>query len=214
MIHLLQRLLHLRLGHAVRLFVQIDFLLADCPGGFLHFERTIPIGLRAIQFRLAGLQRRDVGPQHGNLVVHVFDRMLQFESIGPRLGHHRAHFVLRHQQICLRRGDHRFFQIDIDLKRLLVELNENVPLLHPVVVVDQNLHHLARHTRGDEGDVTVDVGIVGRNGVERQIDHRNAEINRQRHRADGKHSEDDAFDWESPRRGRRGRLRCGNSGCG
>ena len=140
--------------------------------------------------------------------------MLQLESIGPRLGHHRAHFVLSHEQICFRRGDHRFFQIDIDLKRLFVELYENIPLFHPVVIVDPNLHHLACHAGCDEGDVTGDVSIVGRNGVERQIDHRNAEVNRQRHRADGKHSEDDAFDWEPPRRGRRGRLRCGNRGCG
>ena len=161
-------MLHLRFGHAVRLFAEIDFLLADCPGSFLHLERAIPIGFGSrFSFALAGLQRRDIGPQHGHLIVHIFDRVLQFKSIGPRLGHHRAHFVLRHQQICLRRGDHRFFQIDIDLKRLLVELHENVPLFHPVVIVDQNLHHLARHARGDERDVTGDVSIVGRNGVER-----------------------------------------------
>jgi hypothetical protein len=74
-----------------------------------------------------------------------------------------------------RRIDSRLFDRDCDLKRLLVQLDEKVSLVHPVVVVDEDARHLALDAGGDEGDVTVDVCVIRRNGVERRLDPRNAE---------------------------------------
>ena len=46
-------------------------------------------------------------------------------------------------------GDHgRLLDLDLDLVGLLVELDQQVPLLHPVVVVDQDPGHLARRPGG------------------------------------------------------------------
>ena len=50
---------------------------------------------------------------------------------------------------------------DLNLVRLLVELDQQVALFHAVVVVHQDLGHLAGHPGGDEGHVAVDVGVVG-----------------------------------------------------
>ena len=67
-------------------------------------------------------------------------------------------------------GDDRFFQIDIDFVRLLVEFDENVSFFHAVVVIDEYFHHLSGHAGGHEGNVAVDIRVVGGNGVEHSLD--------------------------------------------
>ena len=74
-----------------------------------------------------------------------------------------------------RRIDGRLFDRDCDLKRLLVQFDQKVSLVHPVVVVDEDARDLAFDAGGDERHVTVDVGVVGRNRVERRLDPGNAE---------------------------------------
>ena len=53
--------------------------------------------------------------------------------------------------------------------------DEEVAAVHAVVVVDEDPCHLATDARGDEGDMAVHVGVVGRDGVERFDGPRNAE---------------------------------------
>src|SRR5207248_1846263 len=77
-------------------------------------------------------------------------------------------------------GQRGFFLIDQDLVRLLVELDEQVPLVYAVVVIDEDLHHLTGHARRYEGHVAVDVGVVGGNRVQRQHQPGNREPRRDR----------------------------------
>jgi hypothetical protein len=65
-----------------------------------------------------------------------------------------------------RRIDGRLFDCDCDLKGLLVQFDQEVSLAHPVVIIHQNPRNLASDAGGDEGDVTVDVGVIRRNRVE------------------------------------------------
>ena len=93
--------------------------------------------------------------------------MFEAEAVAAGLGHDAADLILGHQDIRLGRVDRRLLQVDLDLIRLLVELHQQIALSHAIVVVDQNLGHLARDARRHERDVAVDIGVVGRNGVER-----------------------------------------------
>ena len=63
--------------------------------------------------------------------------------------------------------DHgRLLDVNLDLVRLLVELDEQVPLLHSVVVIDQDATHQAWDPRGHERHVAVDVRVIGGDGVQ------------------------------------------------
>ena len=117
---------------------------------------------------LPALERRDVGPQVGDLGVDVLDGVLELEPIGPGLGHQAAHLGLGGRQVRLGRRHGGFLDRDLNLVRLLVELDQQVPLLHAVVVVHQDLAHLAGDPGSHEGHVAVDVGVVGGNRVQRQ----------------------------------------------
>ena len=70
-------------------------------------------------------------------------------------------------EIGLRGIDRRLGDVHLHLVRLLVELHQQIALVHAIVVIHQNAHHLAGHARGDERDVAVDVRIVGGNRIER-----------------------------------------------
>ena len=69
-----------------------------------------------------------------------------------------------------------FLIVDLNLVRFLVELDQQVPLLHAVVVVHQDLGHLAGDAGSHEGHVAVDVGVVGGNRVQRRHHPGNQEV--------------------------------------
>ena len=117
----------------------------------------------------------DPGMEQGDLVVDVLHGVLQRPAPAHGLRFDAAHVGLRYRQLCRRRIDGRLFDRDCDLKGLLVQFDQKVSLAHAVVVVDQNPRNLAFDAGGHEGDVTVDVCVIRRNRVERQLDPGNAE---------------------------------------
>ena len=93
-----------------------------------------------------------------------------------------ADLGLGRDQVRLGRRHGGLLERDLDLVRLLVELDEHIPLLHAVVVIHQHLHHLAGYPGGHEGHVAVDVSVVGTHRVERRIDPRDQEVTADRQR--------------------------------
>ncbi len=83
------------------------------------------------------------------------------ESDCCELSDNSAGLVLGHIHVGLGRVDRRLFQIDLNLIRLLVELDDQIALSHAVVIVDENLRHLSGNARGHKRHVTVDEGVVG-----------------------------------------------------
>ena len=102
--------------------------------------------------------------------------MLELEAVAPGLGHLALYLGLGRHQVRLGRHHGGLLDLDLNLVGFLVELDQQVPFLHAVVVIHQDLGHLARHARSDEGDVAVDVSVVGGNGVECRYQPRNDEI--------------------------------------
>ena len=86
-----------------------------------------------------------------------------------------AHRGFGRLKVRLRGVDRRFLHGDRVLKGLLVQLDENIPLMNTVVIIDQDAGDLPAYASGNECDVAIHVGIIGRDGVERQPDPRDAE---------------------------------------
>ena len=135
----------------------------------------IEVNLSQRELGFALVDTGNLGAQQGDLVVDVLHGVLQRPAPAHGLRFDAAHFGLGHLQVRRRRIDSRLFDRDCDLKRLLVQLDQKVSLAHPVVVVDEDARNLAFDAGGHERDVTVDVGVIGRNGVERRLDPGNAE---------------------------------------
>ena len=102
-------------------------------------------------------QGSHLGPQLGDLGIDLFGGVLEFPALVAELGHQAAGLRLGRRQAHLRLVDSGALDRHLHLERFLVELDEQIPLLHATVVVDQHLHHLARHPGGHKGRVTVDV---------------------------------------------------------
>ena len=116
----------------------------------------------------------------------------QLEAVGPGLGHLAAHLGLGGHQVGFGRRHGGFLDLDLNLVRLLVELDQQVALFHAVVVIHQDLGHLARHPGGDEGHVAVDVGVIGGNRVQRRDHPGHQEVGPDR-QADHDHRQDQPF---------------------
>ena len=134
------------------------------------------IGLRQFQGRLPAVESRHGGVQIGDLVIHVLDGVFELETIGPGLGHLAADLGLGGRQVRLRRFHGGFLDGHLNPVRLRVEFHQHVPLFHAVVVVHQDLAHLARHAGSNERDVAVDIGVIGGNRVQRRHHPRDKEV--------------------------------------
>ena len=98
-----------------------------------------------------------------------------------------------------------FLIVDLDLVRLLVELDQQVPLLHAVVVVHQDPAHLAGDPGGHEGHVAVDVGVIGGDRVQHRLHRWDQEVSPDRQAGHGPRQQQPfspGVRW-SPCRGRR-----------
>ncbi len=51
--------------------------------------------------------------------------------------------------------------VDLNLEGFFVELDQEVALADAVVVIDEHPGDLSGDARGDEGDVAIDVGVIG-----------------------------------------------------
>ena len=96
--------------------------------------------------------------------------MLELEPAGADLGHKSADARLGGRQVGFSRGDRRLLDRERDLKRFAVELDQDASGFDPHIVVDQDPAHLTGDPRRHEGDVPVDVCIVGGNRVECGLD--------------------------------------------
>ena len=76
-------------------------------------------------------------------------------------------------------GDHgRLLDVDLHLVRFAIELDQQVALLHAVIVVDQDPGHLAGHPGRHERHVPVDVSVIGGDRVQRRFHRGDQEISR------------------------------------
>ena len=125
-----------------------------------------------LEGRLLAPQGRHAGPQHGDLVIDVLDRRLELPPLAPGLGQDAADLGLGGHQVGLGADHGRLLDVELNLVRLPVELDQQVPLLHAVVVVDQDPAHLAGDPGGHEGHVAVDVGVIGGDRLQHRLDGR------------------------------------------
>ena len=98
------------------------------------------------------------------------------KTIGSGLGHVAAHLGLGGRQVRLGRLHGGLLDGDLNLVRLRVESHQHVPFFHAVVVIHQDLAHLAGHAGSHESDVAVDVGVIGGNRVQCRNHPRDQEI--------------------------------------
>ena len=137
------------------------------------------IGLGPAENRLLAPQGGYLGPQQGDLGIDLFGGVLKLPALGAELGRQAAGLGFGRHQVRLRLADGGALQRQLHLERFLVELDEQIPLLHALVVVDQHLHHLAGYPRGHQGHVTVDVSVVGAHRVQCRADPRDQEVTAQ-----------------------------------
>ena len=130
-------------------------------------ERLAPfeIGLCQLQCCFSAVERCHRGAKIGDLVVHVLDGVFELEAIGPPLSHLTADLRLGGCQIRLGRFYGGFLDRNLHLIRFLVELDQDVSLLHAVVVIHQDLAYLACDARSNERHVAIHVSVVGRNRI-------------------------------------------------
>ena len=165
----------------------LERLAAPRPGLFVVGQADVGLFLRhraaADQLGVAiGLLLRQLlgGPglpqpghgdaEAGDLVVDVGDRRSQLPAIGTGGGDGRLCLgdglfsgFLRHVQGRLR-------LTDPDFLHLIVQDDEQVSLLHHVVVIHADLAHVLRDPRRDLRGVRVDISVVGQHGRQRQLD--------------------------------------------
>ena len=103
--------------------------------------------LRQRQCGLALVERGDPRVQQGDLVVDILHGVLQVPAPAPGLRFDRAHRRGGCLQVCFRGVDRCLLLGDRNLVRLLVQLGEEIALVHTVVVVHQNAGNLSA-TRG------------------------------------------------------------------
>ena len=107
--------------------------------------------------------------------LDILDRLLKCPVLASRFCLNTANGSFSDPQIGLRYVDCPSLDGHRDLVGFPVELNEEIPFLYVVIVIDQNLRHLTGHPGRHERHVTVHVRIISRNGVESLPDPRNTE---------------------------------------
>ena len=75
---------------------------------------------------------------------------LELPPLAPGLGQDAPDLGLGGLQVGLGVDHGRLLDVDLDLVGLLVELDQQVPLLHAVVVIHQDAAHLAGDPRSHE----------------------------------------------------------------
>jgi hypothetical protein len=122
---------------------------------------------------------------------------LRFDA--PHVGHDGT-------QIRLCDIDSRLLQGDRILKRLLVQLDQDVSLVDAIVVIHQNPGNLAADARSDGRHVTVHECVIGRLGVESEPDPGNTEPKGHCHNQNAQRPYQQPSSLRRLMVGRRGRL--------
>ena len=132
----------------------------DQPRGPVEFL----LGQRERGVRL--LERGNAGMQRSYLVFDILHGLLQLPAPASRLCLSAAHRGAGCLEIRLCGVDGRLLYSDRINKRLLVQLNKKISLVHAVVVIHQNSGNLTVDAGSDECHVTVHESIIRRNRVE------------------------------------------------
>ena len=125
-----------------RLTAHVELFLADAPA---RCELLAPfqVGLCQHKGRLPALVSRYIGAQVCNLVGHLLHGRLQLPSLGPAHRLQCAHLRFGGGQVRFCRFDGGLLDRDLNPVGFLVELDQQGPFFHAVVVVDQHPAHLA-----------------------------------------------------------------------
>ena len=107
------------------------------------------------------------------------------EALRPGLRHPTSYGCLGDHEV--RQGGIQGGLLDRELyaEGLGIEFHEHIALFDAIVIVHQDALNLAGDPRGDEGDVTIYVGVVGRDRVERMKDLWNSEEDDDERQDDG-----------------------------
>ena len=170
------------------------------------------VGAGALEGRLLAPQGRDPGPEQRHRVVDILDRPLELPAQAPGLGQDAPDLGPCGHQLGLGGDQGRLLDVDLDLVRLLVELDQQVPLLHPFVVVHQDAAHLSGDAGGHVGHVAVDVGVIGGDRVQHRLHGRGQEVCPDRQAGHGPRPQQrlpPGVRWRHGRRGRGGRRGIG-----
>ena len=116
----------------------------------------------------------------------------------PDLGHLARSPWPSPRQARLGRCDGRLADRELDLIRLPVELDQDVPALHSHVVVDEAPARPGRRRERPGGDVAIDVGVVGRDRIQGRLDRGN-QRDPPGDQADDDHGQDDPLSPRMPR---------------
>ena len=143
------------------------------------------VGPGAVAGRLPAPQGRDPGLELRDRVVDLLDRRLELPALAPGLGQDAPDLGPRGLHVGLRVDHGRLLEVDLDLVRLPVELDQQVPLAHPLVVVHQDPAHLAGDPGGHVGHVAVDVGVVGGDRLHHRLDGRRQGVTSERQAGHG-----------------------------
>ena len=146
---------------------------------------ALEIGPGSVESGLLTPQGGHLGSQEGDLGIDLLGGGLELPALGAELRPQATGLGLGHREVRLRRLDGGALQRHLHLERFLVELDEQIPLLHAVVVTNQHLHHLTGYPRGHKGCVTVDVSVLGAHRVQCRIDPRGQEVTARRQRGHG-----------------------------
>ena len=140
-----------------------------------ELPRPIEFDLRQHQCGLALVDSGDPRVQESDLAVDILHGALQVPALAHGLRFDRA----RRRDGCLQvrfRGVDRCLLLgDRNPVRLLVQLGEEVSLVHAVVVIHQNAGNLSRHAGRNKCHVPIHVCVVRGDGVEHRLDPRDAE---------------------------------------
>ena len=166
----------------------------------------------AIEARLLAPQGRHARRQEGDLVIDLLDCRLELPPQAPGLTQDRPDLGLGGLEVGLGADHGRLLDVELHLVRLAIELDQQGPLLHAVVVVDQDPGHLAGHPGRHVGHVPVDVGIIGGDRVQRRLHRGGQEITSDRQAGDGPRPQQPfapGVRWRPGRRGQRCRRGVG-----
>ena len=140
-----------------------------------ELSRPIEFNLRQRQCGLALVDSGDPRVQESDLVVDILHGVLQVPAPAPCLRFDRAHRRGGCLQVCFRGVDRCLLLGDRNPVRLLVQLGEEISLVHTVVVVHQNAGNLSCHAGRNKRHVPIHECVVRGDGVEHLLDPRDAE---------------------------------------
>ena len=122
--------------------------------------------LRQFQPGLALIERGDLGVKKFDLVFDVLYGELEFPALASCPRFDATHGRYGCHQIRLCGIDRCLFDGNDDLVGLPVEFDEEISCTDAVIIVDENSGYLPRNASGNEGYVTIHIGIICRDGVE------------------------------------------------